>query len=289
MSHPIRTSRLFRTLAVAAAAAAALALSAPSVASADEGVSAERAAAAMEALDAMAGSTKGSWGVDPATGQVVVELSADARGTGTEAFVATARKYGSAVRIERSAGVLSATLSPGDPIYSSVGRCSMGFAVTGNSLLTAGHCTEGLPTWRINSSSGPLLGPSTGSSFPGNDFGIIRNDGGVPLTGGYSPGNSSPNQSVCKYGSTTGTTCGTTLRTNVTVDYGGGDVVGGLYEVNICVEPGDSGGALVAGSTALGITSGSLLSGGRCLPGSQARGYFQPVTEALSFYGVSLV
>lgn len=289
MSHPIRTSRLFRTLAVAAAATAALALSMPSAASADTGVSADRVAAAKAALDAMAGGTNAAWGVEPATGQLVVELAADAKGAKTNALVSTARKYGSAVRIERSAGVLSETLSPGDAILISGGggRCSMGFAVTGNSLLTAGHCTAGLPSWTTG--SGQPIGPSTGSSFPGNDFGIIRNDGGVPLTGGYSPGNSSPGQSVCKYGSTTGTTCGTTLRTNVTVDYGGGDVVGGLYEVNICVEPGDSGGAMVAGSTALGITSGSLLSGGRCLPGSQARGYFQPVTEALSFYGVSLL
>ena len=288
MSHPVRTSLLFRALAVAAAATAALALSAPSIASADDSVSADRVAAAKSALDAMAGGTNASWGVESKTGQLVVRLAADARGAKTDALVATARTYGKAVRVERSAGVLSTALSPGQAIYSSVGRCSMGWAVTGNSLLTAGHCTQGLPTWHINSSTGPLLGPSTGSSFPGNDFGIIRNDGGVPLTGGYTAGNSSPGQSVCKEGSTTGTTCGTTLATNVTVDYGGGNVVGGLYEVNICVEPGDSGGALHAGSTALGITSGSLLSGGRCLSGSQARGYFQPVTEALSFFGVSL-
>jgi streptogrisin B len=289
MSHPVRTSRLLRTLAVAAAATAALALTAPSSASADDAVSPDRVAAAKAALDSMAGNAKGAWGVDKATGQLVVRLSADARGAKADAFVATARKYGKAVRVERMSGVLSEALAPGQAIYSSVGRCSMGWAVSGNSLLTAGHCTQGLPTWHINSTTGPLLGPSTGSSFPGNDFGIIRNDGGVPLQGGYSAGNSSPGQSVCKEGSTTGTTCGTTLATNVTVNYGGGNVVGGLYEVNICVEPGDSGGALHAGNTALGITSGSLLSGGRCLPGSQARGYFQPVTEALSFYGVSLV
>ncbi|WP_241780208.1 trypsin-like serine protease, partial [Streptomyces wadayamensis] len=53
---------------------------------------------------------------------------------------------------------------------------------------------------------------------------------------------------------------------------------------NVCAEPGDSGGALFAGSTALGLTSGGS---GNCSSGGTT--FFQPVTEALSAYGVSII
>jgi len=50
---------------------------------------------------------------------------------------------------------------------------------------------------------------------------------------------------------------------------------------NICAEPGDSGGPLYAGSTALGITSGGS---GNCRSGGVT--FFQPVVEVLNRYGV---
>ena len=52
---------------------------------------------------------------------------------------------------------------------------------------------------------------------------------------------------------------------------------------NVCAEGGDSGGSLYAGNTALGLTSGGS---GNCSSGGTT--YFQPVTEALSVYGVSV-
>ena len=70
---------------------------------------------------------------------------------------------------------------------------------------------------------------------------------------------------------------------NATVNYGGGDVVSGLIQTNVCAEPGDSGGSLYDGTKALGLTSGGS---GNCTSGGTT--FFQPVTEALSAYGVSV-
>lgn len=139
-----------------------------------------------------------------------------------------------------------------------------------------------------------MLGTRTGSSFPTNDYGIIRHsnasaaDGRVYLyNGSYrditSAGNASVGQAVQRSGSTTGLRGGTVTGLNATVNYGGGDIVYGMIQTNVCAEPGDSGGSLFAGSTALGLTSGGS---GNCSSGGTT--FFQPVTEALSAYGVSV-
>ncbi|GLZ08695.1 hypothetical protein Acsp03_61610 [Actinomadura sp. NBRC 104412] len=59
--------------------------------------------------------------------------------------------------------------------------------------------------------------------------------------------------------------------------------VSGLIQTTVCAEPGDSGGSLFAGSTALGLTSGGS---GNCSSGGVT--FFQPVTEALDAYGVDV-
>jgi streptogrisin D len=66
------------------------------------------------------------------------------------------------------------------------------------------------------------------------------------------------------------------------VNYAEGSV-SGLIRTNVCAEPGDSGGSLFSGSAAIGLTSGG---NGNCTIGGTT--YFQPVTEALSVYGVSI-
>lgn len=67
------------------------------------------------------------------------------------------------------------------------------------------------------------------------------------------------------------------------MNYGSGDIVYGMIQTNVCAEPGDSGGSLFAGSTALGLTSGGS---GNCSSGGTT--FFQPVVEALNAYGVSV-
>ena len=69
---------------------------------------------------------------------------------------------------------------------------------------------------------------------------------------------------------------------NATVNYPQGTVFG-LIRTTVCAEPGDSGGSLFAGTTALGLTSGGS---GNCSVGGVT--FFQPVTEPLALFGVSV-
>lgn len=104
--------------------------------------------------------------------------------------------------------------------------------------------------------------------------------GSVDIT---SAANATVGMSVTRRGSTTGIHSGSVTGLNATVNYGGGDIVSGLIRTNVCAEPGDSGGPLYSGSRAVGLTSGGS---GNCSTGGTT--FFQPVTEALSAYGVSV-
>jgi streptogrisin D len=235
-----------------------------------------------------------SWGVDVASNTVLVSVPA---GRGA-AFVARARSFGSAVRVERTPAVRTQAFYGGQAIYRGGSRCSAGFNTRSGSgrnyVLTAGHCTDLGGTW--TTSSGQTIGPVAASSFPGNDYGAIRISspasldprGGVLHNGAFRDITGASRvpvgSSACKTGSTTGTTCGTVLAYNVTVNYAEGTVFG-LTRTDICTQPGDSGGALYAGSLAQGITSGGSFGG--CRPGF--RSFFQPADEALSVYGLTLL
>ena len=56
-----------------------------------------------------------------------------------------------------------------------------------------------------------------------------------------------------------------------------------MIQTTVCAEPGDSGGPLYDGGKAIGLTSGGS---GDCRSGGTT--FFQPVTAALSAYGVSV-
>jgi streptogrisin B len=98
-----------------------------------------------------------------------------------------------------------------------------------------------------------------------------------------SAANATVGMSVTRRGLTTGIHSGCVTGLNATVNYGGGDIVYGMIKTNVCAEPGDSGGPLYPGTKAIGLTSGGS---GNCSSGGAT--YFQPVTEALSAYGVSV-
>jgi streptogrisin D len=237
--------------------------------------------------------TPGSaWGIDPKANQVVLTISSTAPAAQAATLERTAARYGSAVRIQHSAAGFTTQLQGGDAILTDSFRCSAGFNTTGG-VVTAGHCTAGLPDYFA--SDGSPLGPSVDSHFPTSDFGLIQNTGQpasptVNLYNGTSQsitgaGNAVVGQSICKSGSTTGLTCGTVQATNVTVQYAEGTVFQ-MVQTNTCTQPGDSGGSWFSGSTAIGITSGGTVGG--CNQAGFAS-FFQPVTEALSTYGVSLI
>jgi streptogrisin D len=237
-----------------------------------------------------------AWAVDPASNQVVVSVDSSVTGAKLAQVKAAVQKYGDAARIEYTAGTFSLRIAGGDAIYGGQFRCSLGFNVVSGSgvhyFLTAGHCGNIATTWYSNSSHTSTLGTRAGTSFPGNDYAIIRyssstvQPGTVDLYGGSqditSAGNAFVGQSVRRSGSTTGVHSGTVTAVNATVNYAEGTVTG-LIRTTVCAEGGDSGGSLFAGSTALGLTSGGS---GNCSSGGTT--FFQPVTEPLSVYGVSV-
>jgi streptogrisin D len=245
--------------------------------------------AALEKVPATPGT---AWGTDPKANQVVVTISSSAPAAKAATLERTAARYGSAVRIQHSASGFTTQLQGGDAILTDTFRCSAGFNTTGG-VVTAGHCTAGLPAYFA--SDGSPLGPSVDSHFPTSDFGLIQNTGqpaspSVNLYDGTSQsitgaGDAVVGQSICKSGSTTGLTCGTVQATNVTVQYAEGTVFQ-MVQTNTCTQPGDSGGSWFSGSTAIGITSGGTVGG--CNQAGFAS-FFQPVTEALATYGVSLI
>ncbi|MFC5001679.1 S1 family peptidase [Dactylosporangium cerinum] len=245
-------------------------------------------------LDAKVSVPGTAWAVDPVLNQVVVSIDPTVAPEHVKTIEATVAALGSGARIERLAGALQPTISGGQAIYAGGSRCSLGFNVVSGStyyFLTAGHCTNIGATW--TTSSGSVLGTRTGTSFPGNDYGIVRYAAGVAHPGNVSlyngsfqditgAANATVGQSVRRSGSTTGVHSGSVTQTGATVTYSQGRVTG-LIRTTVCAEPGDSGGSLFAGSTALGLTSGGS---GNCSSGGVT--YFQPVTEALSVYGVSV-
>ncbi|MFI0987570.1 S1 family peptidase [Streptomyces exfoliatus] len=288
-------TRTIRTLAVTAGLAAAAALAVPTAsAGTTQTFGASQLSAASDAV--LAADVAGTaWHVDTAGGKVVV--TADS--TVSPAEIAKIRQQAGAnagaIRVERTPGKFTKLISGGDAIYADAGwRCSLGFNVRDSAgtyyFLTAGHCTDGAGTWYSNSSRSTVLGSTAGSSFPVNDYGIVRYTnstvtksgtvGSVDIT---SAANATVGMSVTRRGSTTGTHSGSVTGLNATVNYGGGDIVYGMIRTNVCAEPGDSGGPLYSGSRAIGLTSGGS---GNCSSGGTT--FFQPVTEALSAYGVSV-
>jgi streptogrisin D len=237
-----------------------------------------------------------AWSVDPKSNQVVVTTDSTVTGAKLDQLNAVVARLGDAVRVESAPGTLSTRISGGNAIYSGGYRCSLGFNVRSGStyyFLTAGHCGNIGTTWYSNSAQTSVLGTRAGTSFPGNDYAIVRYSGSTVQPGNVtlyngttqditSAGNAYVGQAVKRSGSTTGVHSGTVTALNATVNYAEGSVYG-LIKTTVCAEGGDSGGSLFAGTTALGLTSGGS---GNCTSGGTT--YFQPVTEALSVYGVSV-
>ena len=238
-----------------------------------------------------------AWVTDAKTGRIIVSYDSTVTGAKWAALTAVTSRYGDKVTLESIGGVLSKRINGGQAIYGGGYRCSLGFNVRSGStyyFLTAGHCTNLASSWYANSAHTTLLGTRAGTSFPGNDYGIVRystsftnHPGTVNLYNGSSQditsaANAYVNEPVRRSGSTTGVRSGRVTGLNATVNYAEGTVTG-LIKTNVCAEGGDSGGSLFHGTRALGLTSGGS---GNCTFGGTT--FFQPVTEVLSRYGVSV-
>ena len=252
-----------------------------------------RSGAALAAADSTLKATLKTPGtafaVDPVSNEVVVTVDSTVTGAKLAAVKAVVAKLGDKARIESQPGTLSVEISGGDAIYTSSARCSLGFNVRSGTtyyFLTAGHCTNIGSTWTNGSTT---LGTRAGTSFPGNDYGIVRytttsvtSSGAVGSQDITAAGTPAVGATVSRRGSTTGIHSGRVTALNATVNYAQGTVTG-LIRTTVCAEPGDSGGPLYSGTTALGLTSGGS---GNCTSGGVT--YFQPVTEPLGVYGVSV-
>ncbi|MEU3516549.1 S1 family peptidase [Streptomyces sp. NPDC006654] len=234
-----------------------------------------------------------AWSVDSKTGRVVVTADSTVSNAEIARIKRQAGANSGALTIKRTPGTFKKLISGGDAIYGGAYRCSLGFNVHSGStyyFLTAGHCGQVASTWYSNSSHSTVLGTNVGYSFPGNDFALVRYTNSSiahPSTVGSqtisSAATPSVGTTVYRRGSTTGTHSGRVTALNATVNYGSGDIVSGLIQTTVCAEGGDSGGPLYGGSVAYGLTSGGS---GDCTSGGTT--FFQPVTEALSYYGVSI-
>ncbi|MEU3145483.1 MULTISPECIES: S1 family peptidase [unclassified Streptomyces] len=199
---------------------------------------------------------------------------------------------------DRAGRQAAVSVRGGDTLYSTGARCTVGFNARSNSTLYAlvsGRCAQGARTWYADAALTVAVGVTAGVSFPGNDYASIRyTNTAVAYPGEVSLGAGAGTrdithaahpvvgQSVCHVGRTTGYLCGTVQAVNVTINYGGGTVYG-LFRSTICSEPGDTGGPAFSGGTAVGII---VAGSGNCSSGGST--YYQPVTEWLSAYGLSV-
>lgn len=282
----ITHSHARRLLAVAVGAVAIGGFLTPTGATAaPQQYSAAQLSAASTAVE-RSGVTGIAWYVDAASQRVV----ATADSSVSSADLATLRKAaGAALRVERTTGVYTTLLAAGDAIYGGGYRCSLGFNVVSGStysFLTAGHCGDVAATWYTTQSQTTVIGPTVSSSFPGNDYALVRySNTSLAHPGGFTVADPVVGEQVTRKGSTTGVHSGRVTALNVTVRYSGkgGGTVRGLIQTTVCAEPGDSGGPLYDGTKALGLTSGGS---GDCRSGGTT--FFQPAREAANAYGVTI-
>ncbi|GAA3307390.1 S1 family peptidase [Streptomyces cinereospinus] len=236
-----------------------------------------------------------SWVTDPTTNKVVVTADRTVSAAEWRKLSRVVEGLGGTAELQRTKGEFKPFVAGGDAITGGGGRCSLGFNVVRGGepfFLTAGHCTAGISTW--SDASGTVIGENAASSFPGDDYGLVKYtaevghpsevnlyDGSAQQITGAAE--ATVGMRVTRSGSTTQVHSGTVTGLDATVNYGNGDIVNGLVQTDVCAEPGDSGGALFSGGNAIGLTSGGS---GDCTSGGET--FFQPVAEALSATGTQI-
>ncbi|MGK5545589.1 S1 family peptidase [Streptomyces sp. URMC 127] len=257
--------------------------------------SAAELASARRALKADASIPGTAWAVDPRLNKVVVTADSTVTGARKDRLDKAVARLGDKVTVKRTAGVLRPFIAGGDAIWGSGVRCSLGFNITKGGkpyFLTAGHCGNASRSWSATQ-GGAQIGVTESSSFPGHDYALVRytsniaHPSAVNLYNGRTQniskaGEATVGETVQRSGSTTGVHDGQVTALDVTVNYEEG-AVEGMIGTSVCAEPGDSGGALFDGDTALGLTSGGS---GDCSSGGET--FFQPVPAALQAYGAQL-
>jgi streptogrisin D len=249
-----------------------------------------------------------AWGVDVLNNQVTITAGPLVSAADLAAIEDFAASHGNAVAFETTDSSFVPRIRGGDKINPRAfadpeGNCTLGFNVRDKdnpnslSFVTAGHCTvptveAGNRDW-VNSSN-VYIGYTTGGFFPGNDFGLVRhNNASIAKPGNVDiddrggvlnithSRDAYVDEIVCANGMSSAYNCGWVLSRNVSINYSGYGTVHGLTRTNVCTIGGDSGGPLIHGEAALGLLSGGP-SNDNC------DSYYQPVNEALAWYGVEV-
>ncbi|RKN43737.1 S1 family peptidase [Streptomyces hoynatensis] len=236
-----------------------------------------------------------AWAVDPVANRVRVTVDGTVHGEDLATIRRAVEELGDTAALDTVQGRFRPYLAGGDAIYTSNARCSLGFNVTVDGrpgFLTAGHCGEVGSTWS-DSAGGEEIGTLTQGEFPGHDYALVEygsdteHPSEVDLYDGTTQeitgaAEATVGQTVVRSGSTSGVHDGEVTAVDVSVEYPQG-VVEGTIETTVCSEPGDSGGALFSGSSAIGLTSGGS---GDCTSGGTT--FFFPVTDALAAVGATI-
>lgn len=235
----------------------------------------------------------------------------------TKAAAALVRAHADAVTlVDAPALRTQAVVTGGTAVYNSGGgRCSAGFPARSSNgtryMVWAGHCLEGGGNFTSNNTKIGTFAASGFVSYDGRadrDYGILAIDAedsvstngnsygsGRDVNAPYGASKPAVGTQLCKTGSTTGVTCGQISSYNNTVTYTDSSgrtqaSVSGLMRTTVCTQPGDSGGAYVAGGYAVGLTSGGPSNQTCTYNGGFESGkssYVQPVTDALQAYGLT--
>ncbi|WP_407548575.1 S1 family peptidase [Streptomyces sp. Pv4-95] len=236
-----------------------------------------------------------SWAMDPRTNKVVIVVDRTVKSADLAKLTKVASSLGDRTAIKKSTGTIKPLIAGGDAIWGGGARCSLGFNVTKGGepyFLTAGHCTNESRTWAATQGGGEIASTES-SRFPGDDYGLVKFTANTShpsevnlYNGGTQPiaraGEAIVGQMVQRSGSTTQVHAGNVTALNATVNYQQG-TVDGLIQTSVCAEPGDSGGPLFEGDTALGLTSGGS---GNCSSGGET--FYQPVPEVLEKTGAQI-
>ncbi|GFJ95851.1 hypothetical protein Prum_094930 [Phytohabitans rumicis] len=257
-----------------------------------------------------------SWGVDPSSNQVVIDIFDGVSAADEKRLRELAAGYGDAARIEELPGTLQAAADietrGGIGIYpkDGVGYCTLGFNVRNSAgqkyFVTAGHCANTADDRWWNRLNGEhYLGKRIWWDYGGidKDYAVMEYKGpeavGPPVVAygavtafgkDYEIIDSrypTDTDSVMRAGAHSGDLVGEVLSPSVTVTYIDGTTLKNMIKTSLCVMDGDSGGPMWNGVEALGITSGGNRIDEECRSSTNDRvSYYQPVHWVLVHHGL---
>jgi hypothetical protein len=226
-------------------------------------------------------------------------IDSDATTTAIVASIGEPELRGFAVNVEVALDAVTSDSgygqAGGNLLLGGGGRCTSGFVVKQTAgpelgVLTAGHCQDTMSQIRSDGSTAFTF------SFRGDEYGVgdyqwmrspVMMDGWFHYAVGLGRaatgiGNASMNQSLCKYGDETHTTCGSVDQVYAEHTVNGVKVTGLVRTRAMANDGGDSGGPVYNGGRAYGLVKGKTV--GPLI----ANYYYTPIATPLNKYYLHL-